>query len=97
MATLTKTSKLRGYLDGKPGGRSIFKEFETFGINIRAVRRYQNTDREGLFHTVEIKKNRLQEILEDKLDLRQENNILKEKLEIAENRICYLEQQSKVG
>ena len=96
MAELTKTSKLRGYLNGQPGGRKVFQWFEKFEVKVRAVRRYRNTEREGGFHTVEIKKVRLQEILEDKLQLREENDILKENLEIAEAKICFLEQYGKV-
>lgn len=95
MARLTKTSKHNGYLDGKPGGRNVFKLFEQLGINIRTVRRYQNTEREGGFHTVEIRKRILQEILEDKLEIRTENDKLKEELEEANNKICYLEQFNK--
>jgi len=92
LATLTKTSKRRGYLDGRAGARTVFQLFEDSGVRISAVRRYQNTERAGSFQTVEVKKNTLLEILEDKLEIREENNRLKEQLELAQNRICYLEQ-----
>lgn len=70
MATLVKTVKNKAFKEGKATFKRYFEELERYGVEARAIRKFNNDDSKSSFYTVEITRLNLLRILEDLTELR---------------------------
>lgn len=63
MAILVKTVKHKAFKEGKVTFKRYFEELEQYGVEAKAIRKFNNEDSRGSFYTVEITRANLLRIL----------------------------------
>jgi hypothetical protein len=80
MATLKKTIKIAAINAGKTTFLKYFEKLKKFGVEAKAIRKFENDNNDGHFYTVEITLSNLLSILENLHSLRNQEMAKDEKI-----------------